>query len=210
MPTSPTRHTRTSASVALQESGCAPVPLPVEDGFLMSKRARILGIDPGSRITGYGVIDSDGRESAFVSCGAIRVVGDDLPEKLGHIFHELVNVIETFEPEKMAIEDVFMSKSAGSALKLGQARGAAICAGMQQALPVAEYTARQVKLAVVGTGGADKEQVQHMVRMLLNRRDALQADAADALAVALCHAHSESAPGLQAHSTGRRRARRWV
>ncbi len=176
----------------------------------MSGSTRILGIDPGSRITGYGVIDSDGRESRFVACGAIRVKGDSLPEKLGQIFHEVVAVIETFEPEKMAIEDVFMSKSAGSALKLGQARGAAICAGMQQSLEVAEYTARQVKLAVVGTGGADKKQVEHMVRMLLNRSESLQADAADALAVALCHAHSQAAGGMQLHSTGRRRARRWV
>ncbi len=176
----------------------------------MSQMYRILGIDPGSRITGYGVIESDGRESRFIACGAIRVKGENLPEKLGYIFHEVVTVIEEYRPEKMAIEDVFMSKSAGSALKLGQARGAAICAGMQQAIPVAEYTAKQVKLAVVGTGSADKGQVQHMVRMLLNRTEKLQADAADALAVALCHGHTQTLLGGQRLSTGRRRARRWV
>ena len=176
----------------------------------MSQISRILGIDPGSRITGYGIIESNGRESTFVACGAIRVKGETLPEKLGYIFHEVLAVIEEYRPEKMAIEDVFMSKSAGSALKLGQARGAAICAGMHQTLPVDEYTARQVKLAVVGTGGADKEQVQHMVKMLLNRSEKIQEDAADALAVALCHAHTQVLPGGMVASTGRRKARRWI
>ncbi|HID81171.1 MAG TPA: crossover junction endodeoxyribonuclease RuvC [Chromatiales bacterium] len=153
---------------------------------------RILGIDPGSRMTGYGVIDSDGRDSTHVACGTIRVEGDSLPEKLGMIFHEVSAVIKTWQPEQIAIEDIFMSRSAGSALKLGQARGAAICAGVVSNLPVAEYSAREVKQAVVGTGGADKEQVQHMVRLLLKLSETPQADAADALAVALSHAHTES------------------
>lgn len=175
----------------------------------LPEKVRILGIDPGSRLTGYGVIDSDGRESHFVECGAIRVVGDSLPEKLGLIFERVTAVIEQFEPRKMAIENVFMARSADSALKLGQARGAAICAGMAQGLPVAEYTAKQVKLAVVGNGGADKIQVQHMVNMLLNRNQKLQADAADALAVALCHAHSQLLGDMMPAASRQRRARRW-
>ena len=170
---------------------------------------RILGIDPGSRLTGYGVIDSDGRESRFVTCGAIRVVGETLPQKLGLIFERVSQVISEHQPQKMAIENVFMARSADSALKLGQARGAAICAGMSRQLPVAEYTAKQVKLAVVGNGGADKVQVQHMVNMLLNRNEKLQADAADALAVALCHAHSQLLGEMMPVATRQRRARRW-
>lgn len=159
---------------------------------MVFRMIRILGIDPGSRITGYGVIDSDGRDSTYITCGAIRVKGGNLPEKLGMIFREVSAVIEAWQPEQMAIEDIFMSRSAGSALKLGQARGAAICASVVADLPVAEYSAREVKQAVVGTGGADKEQVQHMVRLLLNLSETPQADAADALAVALSHAHTQA------------------
>ena len=153
---------------------------------------RILGIDPGSRVTGYGVIDSDGRYSRHVASGAIQVKKDSLPEKLGLIFREVTAVIQTQSPVQMAIEDVFMSRSAGSALKLGQARGAAICAGVMQSLPVSEYTARYVKQALVGTGAADKDQVQHMVKILLNLQGKLQNDASDALAIALCHAHTST------------------
>lgn len=153
---------------------------------------RILGIDPGSRITGFGVIDSDGRRSHHVASGAIRTKGEDLTARLGVIFREVAAVIEEFRPEQMAVEEVFVSHNPSSALKLGQARGAAICAGVLRELPVAEYTPRAVKLAIVGTGAADKAQVQHMVRMLLGIKAALQADSADALAVALCHAHTGS------------------
>ena len=156
---------------------------------------RILGIDPGSRITGYGVIDSDGRYSRHVASGAIVVTGDSLADRLGLIYREVSNVIEDHRPRQMAIEKVFVARSADSALKLGQARGAAICAGVIMDLPVSEYTAKVVKKSVVGTGGADKEQVQHMVRMMLNLPGKLQADAADALAVALCHAHTASSLG---------------
>ncbi len=151
---------------------------------------RILGIDPGSRLTGFGVIDSDGRQSRYVASGAIKVEGADLAQKLGLIFTQVQQVIMDYAPTEMAIEKVFVSRSADSALKLGQARGAAICAGVLQTLPVAEYTPRGIKQAVVGQGGASKEQVQHMVKMLLNLQGRLQADAADALAVALCHAHT--------------------
>ncbi|HGG60148.1 MAG TPA: crossover junction endodeoxyribonuclease RuvC [Gammaproteobacteria bacterium] len=150
---------------------------------------RILGIDPGSRITGWGMIESDGRYSRYIDSGHIRVDRDTLPDKLGFIFSEVGAVVEQHRPAEMAIEEVFVSRSAGSALKLGQARGAAICAGVSRDLVVAEYSARFIKQAVVGAGGADKTQVQHMVGILLNLRETLQADAADALAVALCHAH---------------------
>lgn len=153
---------------------------------------RILGIDPGSRMTGYGVIESDGQYSRHVISGAIAVNKDSLPEKLGLIFREVTAVILAHAPAQMAVEDVFMARSAGSALKLGQARGAAICAGVMQSLPVSEYTPRYVKQALVGTGAADKDQVQHMVKILLKLQGKLQNDASDALAIALCHAHSSA------------------
>ncbi|MGV6817319.1 MAG: crossover junction endodeoxyribonuclease RuvC [Thiotrichales bacterium] len=151
---------------------------------------RIIGIDPGSRLTGYGVIDSDGRSSHHIASGAISVVADSFPERLGVIFREVGEILQVHRPEVMAIEKVFVSRSADSALKLGQARGAAICAGVTLALPIAEYSPRGIKQAVVGNGGADKAQVQHMVKMLLGLSGKLQADAADALAIALCHAHT--------------------
>jgi len=153
---------------------------------------RILGIDPGSCITGFGIVDSDGHYSRHVASGAIRLEGEALADKLGMIFREVDAVIEVHRPQEMAIEKVFMARNADSALKLGQARGAAICAAVMQSLPVAEYTPRYVKQSVVGTGAADKEQVQHMMKMLLNLSGKLQADAADALAIALCHAHTQS------------------
>ena len=154
---------------------------------------RILGIDPGSRFTGYGLIDSDGRHTRYVSSGCLRVNGDSLADKLGLIFGELCTLISEFQPHQFAIESVFMHRNADSALKLGQARGAAICAAVTRDLPVAEYAPREIKQAVVGKGGADKTQVQHMVRVLLNLNEAPQADAADALAIALCHSYRQRA-----------------
>jgi crossover junction endodeoxyribonuclease RuvC len=154
---------------------------------------RILGIDPGSRFTGYGVIDTEGNSSLHVASGCIKVTGNSLPEKLGVIFNEITRLIEEHKPAQFAIENVFMNRNADSALKLGQARGAAICAAVTQNIPVLEYAPREIKLAVVGKGGADKQQVQHMVRILLNRRLPLQADEADGLAIALCHAHHQQA-----------------
>jgi crossover junction endodeoxyribonuclease RuvC len=151
---------------------------------------RILGIDPGSRVTGFGVIDSDGVRSSHVVHGTLRLEGNALPPRLGEIFSRLSEVIETYRPQVMAIEQVFVAKNPQSALKLGQARGAAICAGVSQGLEVAEYTPRTIKQAVVGSGGAEKSQVQHMVRMILNLPKEPVTDAADALAVALSHAHS--------------------
>lgn len=154
---------------------------------------RILGIDPGSRFTGYGVIDSDGQHARYVSSGCVKVSGATLADKLGLIFRELHTLIAEFQPRQLAIENVFMHRNADSALKLGQARGAAICAAVTRDLPVAEYAPREIKQAVVGKGSADKQQVQHMVRVLLNLADTPQADAADALAIALCHSFRQYA-----------------
>ncbi len=153
---------------------------------------RILGIDPGSRITGYGIIESDGNRSVHIVSGCIRLKQDDLPQRLGAIFQEIADLIRTHHPVEMAIEAVFVSKNASSALKLGQARGAAICAGVVANLPIGEYAPRAIKQAVVGTGGADKEQVQQMVKRLLNLSCELSVDQSDALAVALSHAHTDT------------------
>lgn len=152
--------------------------------------AIILGIDPGSRITGYGVISQQGQKLTYVGSGCIRVEADNLADKLHIIFNGVGEVIRQFKPQLFAIEQVFMARNPDSALKLGQARGAAIVAATTNNLPVAEYSARQIKQAVVGTGSADKTQVQLMVKTLLKLPGTPQADAADALAVAMCHAHS--------------------
>lgn len=151
----------------------------------------ILGIDPGSRRTGFGVIKQNGSKSEYVSSGVIRIPETELPQRLKVIFDAIGEIIAMHHPEEMAIENVFMAKSAGSALKLGQARGAAIVAAVNCNLPVFEYEARKVKQSVVGTGAATKIQVQHMVKTLLNLPGDPQEDAADALAIALCHAHTQ-------------------
>lgn len=159
---------------------------------------RILGIDPGSRITGYGVLEATPRGIRYVASGCIRVKSDEFPERLKQIFDGVSQVIELYRPEQMAIEQVFMHKNADSALKLGQARGAAICATLNRDLPVFEYAARQVKQALVGKGNADKLQVQHMVKILLSIQGDMQIDASDALAIGLCHSHyQETAQRLQ-------------
>lgn len=150
---------------------------------------RILGIDPGSRITGYGVIETTSNGCRYISSGSLRIKAEDLPTKLKQVFDGVVQLADEYLPEQMAIEQVFMSKNADSALKLGQARGAAICAVQTQNIPVFEYATRQVKQAVVGKGGADKLQVQQMVKLLLSIQGDLQLDASDALGVAICHAH---------------------
>ncbi len=156
----------------------------------------ILGIDPGSRKTGFGIIRCRGSQHGslhqheYVASGVIRLPQIALAERLRIIFDSLSEIIAEHSPDQVAVEEVFMAKSAGSALKLGQARGAAIVACVNRSLPVAEYTARQIKQAVVGTGAADKLQVQHMVMTLLRLPSPPQEDAADALATALCHAHT--------------------
>ncbi len=151
--------------------------------------AIILGIDPGSRITGYGIIRQTGRQLSYLGSGCIRTVVDDMPGRLKLIYAGVSEVITQFQPDFFAIESVFMAKNADSALKLGQARGAAIVAAVNQDLPVFEYAARQVKQTVVGTGAAEKSQVQHMVRSILKLPANPQADAADALAIAITHCH---------------------
>jgi len=150
---------------------------------------RIIGIDPGSRITGIGIIESDGRYSQHVFSTCIRLGNDAFPIRLGKIYKEIESIIQEYQPQQMAIEDVFLSKNPSSALKLGQARGAAICATVMQSVPVFEYSAREIKQAVVGKGNAEKSQVQQMVKILLNLQGKIQADTADGLAIALSHAH---------------------
>lgn len=153
----------------------------------------ILGIDPGSRFTGYGVIATVANKHSHIASGRINATQGEMPERLLKIFEGLAAVIREHQPQEVAIEETFVNKvNAASALVLGQARGAAICAAAQAGLPVAEYAATQVKVAIAGNGRAEKLQVQHMVRILLNFRAALAADASDALAVALTHAHVRS------------------
>lgn len=152
----------------------------------------ILGIDPGSRKTGYGVIRQSGSRNEFVACGCLDVGDEEMTDRLTAIYKGIREVIATHMPVECAIERVFLGKSADSALKLGQARGVAIVAAANSGLSVAEYSARQVKQAVVGKGAAEKTQVQHMVKLLLKLDAIPQADAADALAIALCHANTRS------------------
>jgi len=148
---------------------------------------RIIGIDPGSRITGYGVIERVKNRLCYIASGCIRLPNVSLPERVHQIFEDLSQVILEFKPNLAAVEQVFMHKNARSALILGQARGAALCALTHRGLAVAEYMPRQVKQAVVGYGAADKIQVQQMITQLLSLSGIPQADAADALAVAICH-----------------------
>lgn len=150
---------------------------------------RVIGIDPGSRITGYGVVDTDGFRHRYVTSGFIQIKADTLGDKLGIIFDEVSRIVAAWEPESMAIEQVFVKHNVDSALKLGQARGAAICAAVQAKIPLGEYTPRAVKKAVVGTGAADKQQIQQMIQRILGMSELPQSDEADALAIAICHAH---------------------
>ena len=149
---------------------------------------RILGIDPGSLSTGYSVIESDGRTNRYISSGQIKVSSLDSMERLAAIYDGIVNVIETYQPAMMVIEKVFMSKNADSALKLGQARGVAICAGVKAGLLMHEYSARFVKKTITGNGAADKKQVKYMACRLLSIAERHQNDESDALGIALCHA----------------------
>ena len=153
--------------------------------------AIIIGIDPGSRITGYGVIDDSQRDIQHVSHGHIKTKSTELADKLYEIFVAITQVIGEFNPNIASIEQVFTCHNHQSALKLGQARGAAMTALAAAGLSVNEYSAKQVKKAVVGYGGADKAQVQHMVRHLLKLTMTPQADAADALAIAICYCNSQ-------------------
>ena len=160
---------------------------------------RILGIDPGLRITGFGVLDKIGQQLNYVASGCIKTPVGELPERLKVILDSLREVIGQHQPQQVAVEKVFVNVNPQSTLLLGQARGAAICAAVLAELPVAEYTALQVKQAVVGNGHAKKEQVQEMVQRLLKLSGSPSPDAADALACAICHAHGGQ--GLGALST---------
>lgn len=150
---------------------------------------KILGIDPGSRITGYGIICEEHRKLKYIDSGCIRMSDDNLSVRLLRIFDGICELMQQYSPDEVVIEEVFMHQNPSSALKLGQARGAALVAAASFRVEIAEYSPREVKQAVVGYGAAEKEQVKHMVSRLLGLSRPPQSDAADALALAICHSH---------------------
>jgi crossover junction endodeoxyribonuclease RuvC len=150
----------------------------------------IIGIDPGSRITGFGIIKIIKNKCCYVASGCIRVKETSTEKRLSEIYRGIQEVISVYQPDCAAIEQIFMFNNPGAALKLGQARGVALVALSEMNLTVAEYSAKQVKQSVVGTGGATKFQVQHMVQTILELSAKPQEDAADALAIAICHHHT--------------------
>jgi crossover junction endodeoxyribonuclease RuvC len=168
---------------------------------------RILGIDPGLRVTGFGVIEQSGGKLRYITSGCVRSGNGELAERLKVILEGLAEVIAANRPQQVAVEKVFVNVNPQSTLLLGQARGSAICAAVIAGLPVAEYTALQVKQAVVGKGHAGKEQVQHMVRRLLALPGDPSPDAADALACAICHAHGAKLGGLSTQGLRMKRGR---
>jgi crossover junction endodeoxyribonuclease RuvC len=157
----------------------------------------IIGIDPGSRLTGYGIVEVAPGAVSYLASGCIRTPDGPFPERLAEIYRGVSELIDQHCPQAMAIEDVFLAKNPDSALKLGQARGVAIAAGVAFGLPIHEYAAKTVKLGLVGNGRATKSQVQHMVRVILSLPGEPQADAADALAIAICHVNTL---GLDKHT----------
>jgi len=174
---------------------CSPTPRcrrPEAVTVTAPAALRILGVDPGSRVTGYGLVDDRRDSLVHVQSGQIKPGNLALPGRLEKIFNGMNQVIAEYRPDLLAVEQVFMARNAHSALVLGHARGAVICAAVRAGLPVAEYGARRIKQAVVGYGAADKQQVQHMVRALLGMTQPPAEDAADALACAICHAHSRT------------------
>ena len=155
----------------------------------MTDRLRILGIDPGSRLTGFGVVDAVGDSIAYVASGSVKTTDGEFADRLKMIFDSVAGIVDEYRPNVLAIESVFVHRNAGSALKLGHARAAAMCATFSANVEVVEYAPREIKQAIVGTGGASKEQVQHMIVSLLQLNGTPAPDAADALAAALCHGH---------------------
>lgn len=155
----------------------------------MTDRQRILGIDPGSRLTGFGVLDCAGDRATYVASGSVNSTDGAFPDRLKMIFRSVSEIVAEYRPDVVAVESVFMHKNAGSALKLGHARSAAICATFELDLDVFEYAPREIKQAIVGTGAATKDQVQHMIKQMLQLDGDPSPDAADALAAALCHAN---------------------
>ena len=168
---------------------------------------RILGIDPGLRVTGFGVIEQSGGKLRYIASGCVRSGAGELAARLKVILDGLAEVIAAHRPQQVAIEKVFVNVNPQSTLLLGQARGSAICAAVIAGLPVAEYTALQVKQAVVGKGHAQKGQVQHMVRRLLALPGDPSPDAADALACAICHAHGGQPGGFSTKGLSFRKGR---
>ena len=159
----------------------------------MRASIRILGIDPGFRVTGYGLIETNGQESRYLDSGVINASKLEAgAARLQKIYEGVTELVRTYEPDEMAVERVFVHRNADSALKLGQARAAAMCGSFIADVSVHEYAAREVKQAIVGKGSAAKEQVQHMVRILLSVDVPLETDASDALGIALCHAHTRT------------------
>lgn len=190
------------------DPGAAPPPSEIPAAPLQRATVRptvgavrILGLDPGSRRTGYGIVEIEGSQLRCITHGRIEVDGLPLAERLSRIHAELRALITQHRPAEVAIERVFLSRNVESALKLGQARGAALAA-IGADLELAEYAPRAVKLATVGFGGADKLQIAHMVRALLSPEGRLTSDAADALAIALCHVHHRRLAGLLARQLG--------
>lgn len=163
----------------------------------MTDTVRILGIDPGSRVTGYGIVELTGALTRPVAWGGIQTTGEH-SDRLKQIFFEVGSLVDEHEPDEIAIERVFVHRNVDSALKLGQARAAALCATFGRTMPIHEYSPRAIKKALVGNGSAEKSQVEYMVKIILGLRDRMKADAADALAVAICHAHARSARQLMA------------
>ena len=163
-------------------------------------KARILGLDPGSLVTGYAILDCNGGDVQYVASGCIRASGEEFTARIQQIFSGIEQVVQSYRPGEVAIERVFVHRNADSALKLGQARGAALCAVFASAAQIFEYAPRQIKQAVAGTGAAEKSQVQGMIKRLLKLSDAITdsmgSDAADAVAIALCHAHSRRLAAL--------------
>ena len=155
----------------------------------MTTERRILGIDPGSRLTGFGVVDFRGDSPSYVASGTIKSIDGSFPDRLRQIFETVGTIVDEYRPDIVSVESVFMHKNAGSALKLGHARSAALCATFAFDAEVYEYAPREIKQAIVGTGSATKEQVQHMIVSMLSLDGIPAPDAADALAAALCHGH---------------------
>ena len=192
----------------LKEAAVIPVARPASR---LTPVVRILGIDPGLRVTGFGVLEKSGQKMAYITSGCIRTdQDDDLPARIRTILEGLAQLISEIRPQQVAVEKVFVNVNPQSTLLLGQARGAAICAAVISNLPVAEYTALQVKQSVVGNGPARKEQVQEMVRRLLKLPGDPSPDAADALACAICHAHGGQGLGKLATSGYRMKRGRLV
>jgi len=156
---------------------------------VLTTKRRILGIDPGSRLTGFGVVDFDRDRALYVASGTVKSIDGAFADRLRQIFESIGGIVDEYRPDIVAIESVFMHKNPGSALKLGHARSAAICATFSHGVEIHEYAPREIKQAVVGTGAATKEQVQHMVVSILTLDGVPSPDAADALAAALCHGH---------------------